>query len=74
MPCYAKPNGDIVWLEGGQMIFKCTCEHEYQDRKYGKGNRVWVPTMKGRRCTICETMVYDETSKETKQQRKKGGR
>lgn len=52
------------------MIFKCNCEHTYQDRKYGKGNRVWNPTMKGRRCTVCEATVGDDTAKETKQKQK----
>lgn len=38
-------------------IFKCNCEHEYQDKKYGKGNRVFN-SKKGTpleyRCTVCE--------------------
>ena len=42
------------------MIKLCTCEHEYQDEKYGKGMRVHTPAKnksdKGRiepRCTVC---------------------
>jgi len=39
-------------------IEKCTCSHEYQDKKYGKGMRVHnkapkVDKDKGRRCTVC---------------------
>ena len=38
------------------MIKKCTCEHKYQDEKYGKGNRVHneLASGKGHRCTVCE--------------------
>jgi hypothetical protein len=42
------------------MIKKCTCKHEYQDKKYGKGNRIFNPTSKKKgadsiyyRCTVC---------------------
>lgn len=36
------------------MILKCTCSHEFQDRTYGKGNRVHNE-QKGAsaRCTVC---------------------
>lgn len=36
-------------------IKKCTCkDHEYQDEKYGKGNRVFNITKLGKwRCTVC---------------------
>ena len=40
------------------IILKCKCHHDFQDKKYGKGNRVhntgkeltrgWL-----RRCTVC---------------------
>ena len=41
------------------MIKKCTCKHEYQDKKYGKGMRVHTPTTKDVtkdtcRCTVCK--------------------
>ncbi len=42
------------------MTIKCKCKDAYQDEKYGKGNRVFNPTLKGKggpivyRCTICE--------------------
>lgn len=41
-------------------ILKCTCEHEYQDKKYGDkmrvmnmrgGNKLAQPTY---RCTVCK--------------------
>lgn len=42
------------------MIKKCTCKHEYQDAKYGKGQRVHNSMHKGKstgdskqRCTVC---------------------
>jgi len=38
-------------------IIRCTCKHEYQDRAYGRGNRVANKTTKsdppGYRCTVC---------------------
>ena len=40
-------------------IMKCSCEHEYQDKTYGKHQRVFNPTTKKSgdkiiyRCTIC---------------------
>ncbi len=37
------------------MIIKCSCEHKYQDKVYGKGRRVMNPTssMGQYRCTVC---------------------
>ena len=35
------------------MIRRCSCSHEYQDKKYGKGNRVHNPGAKGYKCTVC---------------------
>lgn len=41
------------------MILTCNnnCKHEFQDKKYGKGNRVHNPTRKNSgsvyRCTVC---------------------
>ena len=37
------------------MIGRCTCKHNWQDRKYGKGKRVKNVTTKGYRCTVCGT-------------------
>lgn len=39
-------------------VLACTCEHEYQDEKYGKRNRLHNPCKEtaGRvswRCTVC---------------------
>lgn len=49
--------------EGGSLaktkVMKCSCEHQGQDRMYGKGNRLFNVTIKGKqgpevyRCTIC---------------------
>ncbi len=44
------------------MIKKCNCKSKYQDEKYGKGNRVHNPKVKGSngnqeyRCTVCGTV------------------
>lgn len=41
-------------------IQACTCAHAYQDKKYGKGNRVHNKTVKhpssqgGWRCSVCK--------------------
>lgn len=41
------------------MILKCSCRHDYQDNRYGKGRRVFNETSKGDandrtyRCTVC---------------------
>jgi hypothetical protein len=43
------------------MIKKCTCKHEYQDEKYGKGLRVHNECVsirtngKAWSCTVCGT-------------------
>lgn len=44
------------------MIKQCTCQSEYQDKKYGKGNRVHNTAKnksgKGEagRCTVCSNL------------------
>jgi hypothetical protein len=35
------------------MIRRCFCKSEYQDRKYGSGNRVFNKSKLGWRCTSC---------------------
>jgi hypothetical protein len=37
-------------------VMQCKCEHEYQDKKYGKNLRLHNSTIKeggGWRCTVC---------------------
>jgi hypothetical protein len=41
-------------------IVKCTCEHKFQDKEYGKGMRATTPNNKAQaekrfvvRCTVC---------------------
>jgi len=36
-------------------ILTCTCQHDFQDKRYGKGKRVHNPCKKGNaiRCTVC---------------------
>lgn len=43
----------------GSVIKSCSCKHEYQDSRYGKGNRVHcltAGTKSGQKavCTVCE--------------------
>lgn len=45
------------------MIFPCKCQHDFQDSEYGKGNRLFNPTTKGWRCTICTAPRGDESKK-----------
>ena len=39
-------------------VMKCTCTHDYQDKKYGKGNRIFnelsEKNTKNWRCTVCK--------------------
>ena len=43
-------------------VFKCDCDHKFQDEHYGKGNRLYNygekvhghPAGPGWRCTVCE--------------------
>lgn len=41
-------------------IKKCSCEHGYQDQKYGKGQRVHNKTTKGWRCSVCKKEVVNK--------------
>lgn len=34
-------------------IMKCNCKNDFQDKKYGKKNRLFNRTIKGFRCTVC---------------------
>lgn len=53
------------------MIKSCDCQHEFQDKKYGRGKRVHNKTMKDEyRCTVCtkingkgETVAKSKKSK-----------
>ena len=36
-------------------ILPCTCQHPYQDSRYGKGQRVFNPRKDGFTCTVCGT-------------------
>ncbi len=38
------------------MVLPCNCAHDYQDKVYGKNQRVHTPAAKGHRCTICGAM------------------
>jgi len=34
-------------------VISCTCKHAFQDKEYGKGNRLMNVCAKGFRCTVC---------------------
>jgi len=36
------------------MIISCTCTHEYQDKLYGKGRRVFNEGKTNYKCTVCK--------------------
>lgn len=38
------------------MIANCTCSHEYQDKLYGKGKRVFNAGKAVYRCTVCKSV------------------
>ena len=51
------------------MIMKCTCNHEFQDKQYGSGNRVHTKSGKipnQYRCTVCEKTRNGSDSTEKK--------
>lgn len=37
----------------GYKIAFCGCEHPYQDKRYGKNNRVFTTGPKRQTCTVC---------------------
>jgi len=43
--------------KGDTKIITCSCHHDYQDEKYGKGRRLYNPCKDGKahRCTVCGT-------------------
>ena len=41
----------------GTKVKKCTCQHEEQDKLYGKGNRLMNESTKGLRCTVCGKII-----------------
>jgi len=65
---------------GGIMIYPCTCTHEYQDKLYGKGRRVYNIGKTHKHCTVCGNKIpltADETksaksSKEDAPEKKSG--
>ena len=38
-------------------VRSCKCEHKSQDAIHGAGQRVYNPTTKGLRCTVCGTEI-----------------
>ena len=68
------------------MILRCSCKHEFQDERYGRGMRVHNPCSDGgpkhgqARCTVCGAYRYvssatlaAEKKKSAKKKKKKKG-
>lgn len=36
-------------------IFMCSCKHEFQDKTYGVGRRVFNMGKSGYKCTVCSS-------------------
>ena len=47
-------------MSNNSSIKKCTCKHEFQDKTYGNGNRVFNKWTKGWRCTVCERVIFED--------------
>lgn len=43
------------------IVQACKCEHEYQDKRYGKGMRLHNKTKDAARCSVCGTPVRAQT-------------
>lgn len=41
-------------------ILSCVCKHEFQDKEYGKGKRLFNNNTKGARCTVCSIQVLQK--------------
>lgn len=43
--------------KSGTMVLSCTCKHDFQDKQYGKGNRLHNVSGNGGKaaCTVCST-------------------
>lgn len=44
-----------MFFKGGSAIKGCNCDHSYQDKVYGRGNRVHAVSADGQKatCTVC---------------------
>jgi hypothetical protein len=42
------------------VIYKCSCVHPFQDKRYGKNMRVFTLGNSQRVCTVCGTKVSDQ--------------
>ena len=55
------------------MIYPCKCNHEVQDKMYGKGRRVYNIGKTDKKCTVCGNKVSltDTDRKSVKEKDKK---
>ena len=43
----------------GNVVYKCKCVNDFQDRRYGKNTRVFTLGNLKRTCTVCGTKIDD---------------
>lgn len=56
-------------------VFQCSCNHEFQDKTYGKGRRVFNMGKSNYRCTVCKsTKPLLGTEKKDDNEDKKAGK
>lgn len=48
-----KKEGTVTKEAKDCLVRPCGCDNAYQDKVYGKGNRVFNQTREGGRCTTC---------------------
>lgn len=50
-------------------IVECSCEHDFQDKKYGKKQRVhnYAEKKEGWRCTVCSSFKPGKIERKTNQ-------
>lgn len=52
-----KKEVEVKNVGSGVKIMFHGCEHDYQDKKYGRNQRVFNRTKSGWRCTVCGTVL-----------------
>jgi hypothetical protein len=56
----------------GSMIRACKCKNDFQDERYGSGQRVHSKCLKGWRCSVCGNEIQAvHATTETAEKKKK---
>lgn len=55
----------ILWERGCDMseftsVKRCTCKHDFQDKRYGKSLRLHNRGPNGQRCTVCGNVIQSK--------------